>query len=175
MTEKQEKIVNAALRLFAEEGYKSTSTSKVAKEAGVSEGLIFRHFGNKEGLLEAIMKLGEEQANAMLSGIVSESDPKELIRKYLDLSLKISTDKESIDFWKLQFKIKWELEIYGEHKLQALQGALVEAFRKMRYNHPVEEANLLLTLMDGIATRFMLQSNYDIGSTIEFLKSKYKL
>ena len=49
MTEKQKNIVNAALELFAKEGFKSTSTSKVAKKARVSEGLIFRHFKNKDG------------------------------------------------------------------------------------------------------------------------------
>ena len=49
MTEKQEKIVQSALQLFAQEGYHATSTSKVAKHAGVSEGLIFRHFRNKDG------------------------------------------------------------------------------------------------------------------------------
>ena len=175
MTIKQENIINSALKLFAEEGYKSTSTSKVAKEAGVSEGLIFRHFINKEGLLEAIIKLGEEKANALLADIVLESEPKELIRKYLDLSLKVSQDQSAINFWKLQFKIKWELEIYGEHKTEALQAALIKAFEKLKFHHPAEEANLLLTLMDGIITRFMLQENYDLFSTIEFLKQKYKL
>ena len=158
MTEKQENIVNAALKLFAEEGFKSTSTSKVAREAGVSEGLIFRHFGNKEGLLQAIMQMGEEQASAMLSDIVLEQDPKTMLRKYLDLSLKISKDQDAIDFWKLQFKIKWELEVYGEHKLEALQDALVSTFEKLRYNHPEQEANLLLTLMDGMAKIITFQN-----------------
>lgn len=175
MTEKQENIINAALKLFAEEGYKSTSTSKVAKEAGVSEGLIFRHFGNKDGLLKAIIKLGEEKANTLLADIVLETEPKELIRKYLDLILKVSQDEASIDFWKLQFKIKWELEIYGEHKTEALYTALVKAFEKLKYHYPTEEANLLLTLMDGIITRFMLQTDYDLTNTIEFLKRKYKV
>ena len=175
MTEKQEKIINAALKLFAEEGFKSTSTSKVAKEAGVSEGLIFRHFQNKEGLLEAIIKMGEEQANLLLADIVMESDPKELIRKYIDLTLKVSKDPAAIDFWRLQFKIKWELEMYGEHKIKALQDALIKAFENLKYHHPEEEANLLLTLMDGITTRFMLQKNYNLAKTIEFLKRKYKV
>ncbi len=37
MTEKQERILKAALELFAQEGFKATSTNKVAKRAGVSE------------------------------------------------------------------------------------------------------------------------------------------
>lgn len=175
MTEKQEKILNAALELFAEEGYRSTSTSKVAKHAGVSEGLIFRHFENKEGLLEAIVQLGEDKAKELFADILNEPDPKEVLRKYMDIGINISKHKETVDFWKLQFKIKWELEMYGEHKTQAIQDAIIGAFERLRFNHPEEEANLLLTLMDGIATRFMLQENYDLEGTIEFLKKKYKI
>ncbi|MEM6542898.1 MAG: helix-turn-helix domain-containing protein, partial [Bacteroidota bacterium] len=56
MTAKQEKILNAALELFAHEGYNVVSTSKIAQKAGVSEGLIFRHFESKQGLLNAILQ-----------------------------------------------------------------------------------------------------------------------
>lgn len=175
MTEKQEKILTAALELFAEEGYRSTSTSKVAKRAEVSEGLIFRHFGNKDGLLQAIIQLGEERAKLLFSDVITELDPKETIRKFIEIITKTSLSKDAIAFWKLQFKIKWELEIYGEHKTEAVEKALVEAFSELRYLEPEKEANLLVTLMDGIATRFILQESYDLKDTIEFLKHKYKV
>lgn len=175
MTEKQENIVNAALELFAEEGFKSTSTSKVAKRAGVSEGLIFRHFTNKDGLLEAIIQLGEERAKALFADIILEPDPKELLRKYIELIVKVSQDKDAVDFWKLQFKIKWELEMYGEHKMEQIEDALFNAFSALKYYDPEKEANLLLTLMDGMVTRFILQENFDLEGAIEFLKHKYKL
>lgn len=175
MTEKQEKILHAALTLFAEEGYRSTSTSKVAKQAEVSEGLIFRHFGNKEGLLQAIIRMGEEQASLLFADVITETDPKEVIRKFIEMISKTSQDEDSIAFWKLQFKIKWELEIYGEHKTEAVEQALVRAFTELRYLEPEKEANLLLTLMDGLATRFILQKSFDLEGTIEFLKHKYKV
>ena len=175
MTEKQEKIVNAALELFAEEGYKSTSTSKVAKRAGVSEGLIFRHFTNKEGLLQAIIQLGEDRAKDLFADIVLEPDPKELLKKYLELPIKVKNNKAALEFWKLQFKIKWELELYGEHKMAEVEEALIRAFDQLRYNHPEKEANLLITLMDGLATRGILQESYEMEETVRFLKQKYKL
>ena len=46
----KENILHTALRLFAEQGYDRTPTSQIAREAGVSEGLIFRHYGSKAGL-----------------------------------------------------------------------------------------------------------------------------
>lgn len=46
----REKILAAAARLFAENGYETTSLSQVARAANVSKALIFWHFDNKEKL-----------------------------------------------------------------------------------------------------------------------------
>lgn len=173
MTDKKEKILQAALELFAEEGFKPTSTSKIAKKAGVSEGLIFRHFCNKDGLLQAIIQEGEEQAKVLFADIVLESDPKKVIEKYFNLSANIAESKERADFWKLQYKIKWELEMYGEQKMEPLEIALTNAFKKLRYKKPELEARLLLVNLDGLATRFYLQKGFNITEVVEFLKHKY--
>jgi len=45
------RILDAALRLFAERGFRATSTKRIANEAGVSEGLIFHHFPKKRDLI----------------------------------------------------------------------------------------------------------------------------
>ena len=52
----KERIAKAALRLFAEQGFAATSTKQVAKEAGVSEGLIFHYYPTKLGLLYSLSK-----------------------------------------------------------------------------------------------------------------------
>ncbi len=175
MTEKQENILIAALELFAMEGFKSTSTSKVAKRAGVSEGLIFRHFGNKDGLLEAILKLGEERARVLFADIVLESDPKEVIRKTLNLGQNMSKNPVEADFWKLQFKIKWEMEEYGAHKMEPMVMALTAAFTKLGYVEPDMEAHMLLHVLDGMAARFYLQKDFDMASHVTFMEKKYGL
>ncbi len=175
MTEKQEKILKAALELFARDGFRMTSTSKIANHAGVSEGLIFRHFKNKDGLLTAIIKEGEERAKVLFADIVLETDPKEVIRKTLDMILNISKDKDALEFWKLQYKIKWETEQYGGHKLEPLHMALSNAFSKLGYEKPGQEAMLILIIMDGLATSLALQKGFDIESMISFLKNKYQI
>ncbi|PLS03090.1 TetR/AcrR family transcriptional regulator [Neobacillus cucumis] len=55
LTEKQGKILLAAIESFSEKGYASTSTSEIAKKAGVAEGTIFRHYKTKKDLLMAIV------------------------------------------------------------------------------------------------------------------------
>ncbi|GIN63162.1 TetR family transcriptional regulator [Robertmurraya siralis] len=56
LTEKQKKIILAAIQAFAEKGYASTSTSEIAKNAGVAEGTIFRHYKTKKDLLYSIIE-----------------------------------------------------------------------------------------------------------------------
>ncbi|BDG33056.1 TetR/AcrR family transcriptional regulator [Parageobacillus thermoglucosidasius] len=55
LSEKQIKILQAAIEMFAEKGYAATSTSEIAKKAGVAEGTIFRHYKTKKDLLLAIV------------------------------------------------------------------------------------------------------------------------
>ncbi|MEW5855394.1 MAG: helix-turn-helix domain-containing protein [Myxococcota bacterium] len=51
---RRQRIEEAALELFAERGFAATSTSEIAKRAGVAEGTIFRHFPTKKALLLAV-------------------------------------------------------------------------------------------------------------------------
>lgn len=55
MTEKQLKIMNAAIDIFSEKGYAASSTSEIAQKAGVAEGTIFRHYKTKKDLLISII------------------------------------------------------------------------------------------------------------------------
>jgi AcrR family transcriptional regulator len=54
-TDKQKKIILAAIDSFSEKGYAATSTSEIAKKAGVAEGTIFRHYKTKKDLLVSIV------------------------------------------------------------------------------------------------------------------------
>ena len=48
--EKQDKIMNAALKVFTKNRYKHASTDVIIKEAGISKGLLFHYFTSKAGL-----------------------------------------------------------------------------------------------------------------------------
>lgn len=52
--QKRARVLDAARRLFTERGYVATTTADVARRAGVSQGIVFHHFGSKEGLLAAV-------------------------------------------------------------------------------------------------------------------------
>lgn len=47
--EKQDRIINASLKIFALHGYRHASTDDIVKEAAISKGLLFHYFGSKLG------------------------------------------------------------------------------------------------------------------------------
>ncbi|MBB4826743.1 AcrR family transcriptional regulator [Sporosarcina luteola] len=55
-TSTTERILEAAIELVSEKGYAAATTKSIAELAGVNEVTIFRHFGNKRGILKAIIE-----------------------------------------------------------------------------------------------------------------------
>lgn len=53
--ERRLQILRVAVSLFANEGFRGTTTKKIAEAAGVSEAMVFRHYATKEELYSAIL------------------------------------------------------------------------------------------------------------------------
>jgi len=53
--ERRQLIIQAALTLFSQKGFRGTTTREIARAAGVSEATIFKHFATKEALYSAII------------------------------------------------------------------------------------------------------------------------
>ena len=54
----RDRILRAALHLFAQKGYEKTTTKELAAKANVAEGTLFRHFTNKKTILVEVATLG---------------------------------------------------------------------------------------------------------------------
>lgn len=71
--EKQDRMINAALKVFALRGYRHASTDDIVKEAGISKGLLFHYFENKLGVYEFIYEYSVRYMMLELSTMVKES------------------------------------------------------------------------------------------------------
>lgn len=171
MTDKKEKIISVALDLFANKGYNVTSTSKIAKAAGVSEGLIFRHFKNKKGLLDAIFQQAEQKVQQVMGPILFETDP----RKVIEMVIKISFDfgPAEYNFWKLQFKLKWEEEYNHPEKMKPLLDKVSWAFQSLGYAEPEKEAQMLNHLLENILMDILRNGREKQIHMKDFLLHKY--
>ena len=62
-SEKREKLLASALKLFVKNGVMNTSTAEIAKEAGTAAGTLFLYFPTKQDLLDQlVLKIGKEQS-----------------------------------------------------------------------------------------------------------------
>jgi len=95
------------------------------------------------------------------------------LRETIRLAKQFSKSPEDTNFWKLQYKIKWELELYNPQLMKPLEEKLIWAFTSLRYKKPEEETELMLIQLDGMASRCFLHPNFDISHTIKFLLNKY--
>ncbi|WP_434717462.1 TetR/AcrR family transcriptional regulator [Lactococcus lactis] len=55
LTEKQKKVLQASLELFASQGFEATTSQQIAKKAGVSVGSVYHTFPTKQAILVAVL------------------------------------------------------------------------------------------------------------------------
>lgn len=178
MTDKQLRIVEVALDLFASQGYASTPTSQIAQEAEVSEGLIFRHFANKEGLLEAIITTGLSRVQNLASSILAEEEPQVVLSRIIELPVQLI--RSHPQFWRLQASLKYQradmAQKYDESDLfLQLKAATERAFRRLNYPNPRAETRLLLIILNGLMNELAGEDHLDQDALVNFIKDKYRL
>lgn len=72
--EKQDRIINAVLKIFAQNGYRHASTDDIVKEADISKGLLFHYFSSKIGVYEFIYEYSVRYMILELTTKVSKTE-----------------------------------------------------------------------------------------------------
>lgn len=74
--ERQEQIIQGAMRIFAAKGFRGTTTREIAQSLGISEALMFKYFPSKAALYRAIIKKRTDRAEEMLfpQGVIQAKD-----------------------------------------------------------------------------------------------------
>lgn len=70
---RRKEILNAALNLFIQKGYGGTRIADIAKEVGMSVGLLFHYYESKEKLYEALIEIGVMGPQSMMT--MDATDP----------------------------------------------------------------------------------------------------
>lgn len=82
----RDRIVDAADRLFYEQGYEHTSFSQIAEVVGISRGNFYYHFKTKDEILDAVINYRLARTNAMLGSWEVEGEtPSERIRSFINI------------------------------------------------------------------------------------------
>ncbi len=87
--EKRENYLQAALKLFVENGVQNTSTAAIAKEAGTAAGTLFLYFPTKQDLIdELVLKVGRAQAEHMSTLLEDDFSVQETFTTILEGSIR---------------------------------------------------------------------------------------
>lgn len=178
----RQKIVTSAIMLFSASGFNGTSISEIAKTAGVSKGLIYTYFDNKEAIIKGIindyledMKDFEESFTFMLS----KSKPIKTIVFVLDETLKLLVEQKQK--WKILILFSLKMNDFpyihqlSVNKYIEYRQLFEQLFRQMNYTNPRLEAQLLMAQIDGLSIEYLMLDNdhFDITLIFNEIKNKY--
>ncbi|WP_026522928.1 TetR/AcrR family transcriptional regulator [Butyrivibrio sp. VCB2001] len=86
--EKQDRMINSALKVFSQYGYKHASTDEIVKGAGISKGLLFHYFESKIGLYAFLYDYATRFVTLELTANVEKSE-----NRYFELYKQILSAK----------------------------------------------------------------------------------
>lgn len=99
----KKKVLTTALRLFANNGFHATTTAKIAKQAGVSEGTIYKYFSSKDDLLAKLLQpILIEIKNNFFSNLDDQADLPTLVK--FVVTDRINFIEANFDFIRLIFQ-----------------------------------------------------------------------
>ncbi len=177
--DKKEMIIQAGLEVFAEKGFHSGSMNLIAKQAGISKGLIYNYFKDKNDLLKEIIFSGIHEMLTIFD--TSENNPvseKQFIT-YINESFEML--KNNLHFWRLYFSLvmqKGILELFG-NKFMEMLAPFINTFTKYYtakgVKNPYAHVALLGSILDGVGIDFLMQPNeYPLDDVKNLIIEKFK-
>lgn len=168
-------IKQAALELFAHNGYHSTSISQIAREAAISKGLIYNYFSGKEELLNTIiMDAVGSMENMMENFLATTKDPVEQLTGLTEAS--VNTVKANLHYWKLLTSLAFqtdalkELEPVLKQKQDAAFELFIDIFKRLGVEEPKKEAFFYGAAIDGMMIHYMqMEKEYPLDEMKAFI------
>ena len=159
-SERREAILEAALHVFAEDGYHSASISKVSKAAGISKGLMYNYFESKEELLKILIGSLLDEENARAVKVLQKPMNDDTLIELIKLTSEIM--KKNPLQWKLYFNMINQPQVMeivkekysSEHALGMHK--LLEYFKQNGAEDPLSELHYFSSTILGLKVSYLM-------------------
>lgn len=173
------RVMDHALRLFAQHGYDGTSVKMIAESCGMAQGLLYRHFESKDHLLRAIFEQSMVDVQASFSIAQQSEDPLDRIEGLIRAAAAIVTRNQR--FWKLSYGVRMQhgvLKALGPRLsgwTRAIESTLHGYLKEAGARKPRLEASILFALIDGMSQHFVLDpDNYPLEDVVDAVVKQYR-
>ncbi|MCD4820359.1 MAG: TetR/AcrR family transcriptional regulator [Candidatus Cloacimonetes bacterium] len=124
-TERQEQIVKTAIKLIANKGIQNLTTKNLAKEIGISEPALYRHFDNKLEILKGVIHYFQITMKPAFDKMRESDQPIKQVRLLFVTHLQIFSNNS--DFAKIFFS---ESNFQNEEVLMTSMNKIMSSSRK---------------------------------------------
>lgn len=175
--EAMKKISVAAFSLIVRQGFEFTTISQIAKEAGVSKGLLYNYYKSKEALLEKLILDAMSQGEEVIGTIFSE-DPIVTMENLIKWFFKEM--RERPDQWRLITEVTLKIDKYKfvhdivVAKMQGYISLIQQLLTQMGFEDAEAEARLLAALFDGIGMQaLVIREDYPLNELEKIMINKF--
>jgi len=157
-------LIEAAMKVISQKGYAGATTEAIAREAGLTKGALYFHFGNKEDIFFAVVKeISERHFSIVTNPLSEELNPEKALKKMIQNALGLVGGQRhfSLDFWHQAKRVK-KIGEYLEKQHDKMEIELVSYLKKNAGMTKREGQTLYLllhTLFDGIVVRYQCCSS----------------
>jgi len=156
-------LLEAAVKVFAANGYHASSMALIAKTANVSKGLTYHYFESKEALLVALVEFRLQEWLPLIEGLESIPDARERLYFLVDFVLMELVEKtEKLRFYNSLYlnsdgvkAIELAMRKYQD-QFERLFRAESKIYSVLGFEDPNTEAVFLRSLLQGICLEYML-------------------
>jgi AcrR family transcriptional regulator len=176
--ERKQSIMDAALLLFAEDGFVHTSIDRIAQQAGISKGLLYSYFKNKDDLLYQILVSGIRQFSDSFSPAMTLADFVTGLAKSFD------NIQENSAFFKLYSLLSFQPQVLKNlgplaDEYEAFRN-MVKLFEEQFGDRALEELLLISVISKGFSILTLFGDHQHVvpvdklkKTIIDFIRERY--
>lgn len=165
-TEKYQKIIDAAIKVFSKKGFFNSKVSDVATEANIADGTIYLYFKNKDNLLISIFEHSMDYFFQHATSKLKElTCPKEKLKQFIFLHLSLVQKNQNLAVV-LQVELRSSHKFMTEYKaekffqyLDIIEKIIIEGQEKNLFKktiHPQIAKRIIFGSIDELALEWIL-------------------
>jgi AcrR family transcriptional regulator len=140
----RQRLLDAALQVYAERGADDASLDEIARRAGVGIGTLYRHFPTRQALLEAVYRDQVEDLCATARELQDQTPPGQALERWLRALMAFATTKKNLSTALMSGPEKSEVAMSCSTMVrEAATGLLAEAQRTGQVRGDVDVVDLL--------------------------------